>query len=86
MQSAVCNRCPLWAKCCLTYGGKACKSAAKEAGFEVKPTNFERIKDMSIEEMARFLRHIRYDEFGTMIIEEALLFTDNDFIEWIERS
>lgn len=56
MQSAVCNRCPLWAKCCLNYGSKACHNAAKEAGFEVKPTNFERIKDMSIEEMAAFLK------------------------------
>lgn len=55
MQSAVCNRCPLWARCCLNYGGKACHAAAKEAGFEVKPTLFEQIKDMSIEEMAEWL-------------------------------
>lgn len=55
MQSAVCNRCPLWARCCLNYGGKACHSAAKEAGFEVKPTLFEKIKDMDIEEMAEWL-------------------------------
>ena len=55
MQSAVCNRCPLWARCCLTYGGKACHNAAKDAGFEVKPTLFEQIKDMDIEEMAEWL-------------------------------
>lgn len=55
MQSRVCNRCPIWARCGLTYGGKACHNAAKEAGFIVKPTNYERIADMDIDEMARFI-------------------------------
>lgn len=55
MQSAVCNRCPLWARCCLTYGGKACHKAAKEAGFEVKPTLFETLNDMDVEEFAEWL-------------------------------
>lgn len=55
MQSAVCNRCPLWARCCLTYGGKACHKATKEVGFNVEPTLFEQLKDMDIEEMAEWL-------------------------------
>ena len=55
MQSAVCNRCPIWARCCLTYGGKACRNAAKEAGFDVTPTLFETLNDMDVEEFAEWL-------------------------------
>lgn len=55
MQSKVCNRCPLWARCCLTYGGKACHSAAAQEGFDVEPTLFERLQDMDIEEFSEWL-------------------------------
>ena len=55
MNGALCNRCPLWARCLLTYGGTACKKAAKEAGVDVRLTIFEKIKDMDIEEMAEWL-------------------------------
>lgn len=55
MQSKVCNRCPLWARCCLTYGSKACHTAAAEAGFDVKPNLFEQLQNMSIEELAEWL-------------------------------
>lgn len=55
MQGSVCNRCPLWARCCLTYGENACRKAAKEAGFDFKPTVFEKLQDMSVEELADWL-------------------------------
>ena len=55
MQSAVCNRCQLWARCCLTYGGKACIAAAAEEEFDVTPTLFEQLQDMSAEELAEWL-------------------------------
>ena len=84
MQSAVCNRCPLWARCCLNYGGKACHSAAKEAGFEVKPTNFEKIKDMSIGELALFIRTIRTDDFGQTVINNKVYINSNDICKWLE--
>lgn len=86
MQSAVCNRCPLWAKCCLTYGGKACHKAAKEAGFEVKPTNFERIKDMSVEELADFICGI-YDDDNAKFINGTIIpcYNHYDIEEWLER-
>ena len=47
--------------------------------------NIDKIRAMSLEELAQFLMHIRYDEFETMIIDGNLLFTDNDIIEWLER-
>ena len=84
MQSSVCNRCPIWAKCCLTYNSKAFHKAAAEAGFIVKPTNYERIKDMSLDELAVFIRQIRTDTFGQTIIDEKCMFTSNDVCEWLE--
>jgi len=55
MQGALCNRCPLWARWCLDCGGKACRKASKEAGFDFKPTVYEKLQDMSIEELADWL-------------------------------
>ncbi|MBR2888405.1 MAG: hypothetical protein IKB95_09280 [Bacteroidales bacterium] len=55
MQSKVCNRCPILSRCLLTYGSKACHAAAKEVGFVVKPSLFERLQGMSIEDFAEWL-------------------------------
>ena len=82
MQSILCNRCPIWAKCGLTYGSKNCRGVLKENGIVM--TNFEKIKDMTVEEMAQFLQEIRYDNYGTLIIRGALIFTDADFVAWLE--
>ena len=83
MQSAVCNRCPLWARCCLNYDGKACHKAAKEAGFEVKPTNFERIKDMSVEELAELLDSFR--ACNNCMKNGNSCFPSFNTMEWLER-
>ena len=47
-------------------------------------TNFERIKGMSVEELAVFLRQIRTDDFGQSVIDEKLFFNSNDVCEWLE--
>lgn len=49
-----------------------------------KPTNYDRIRNMSVEELARFIMHIEKDIFNQTIIEGKILFTDNDFYEWLE--
>lgn len=50
------------------------------------PTNFERIKKMGIEELAKFLLFsVDVDEYGTTTIDGFLCFSPNDVIEWLER-
>ena len=48
-------------------------------------TNFEYVKQMNERELAEFIMHIRTDSFGTKEIEGELLFSDNDFYEWVEK-
>lgn len=49
-------------------------------------TNFERIKAMSVEEMAEFIRSIYDDDFdyNLLHIDGDLIF-DSDVKEWLER-
>ena len=47
-------------------------------------TNFERIKKMSIKELAIFIRQIRTDDFGTTMIDDKLYFNSIDVCEWLE--
>ena len=47
-------------------------------------TNYDRIKEMNLEEMAKFIMHIEKDVFNQTIISGAILFKDNDFYEWLE--
>lgn len=53
--NSVCERCPKQAVCLLNPGGKACIRFAKESGFDARPTMFDKIKQMSVDEMADFL-------------------------------
>ena len=46
--------------------------------------NFERIKGMSVEELALFLRTIRTDDFGQTVIDDKVYFNTNDICEWLE--
>ena len=48
-------------------------------------TNFEKIKQMSVEEMADFLYHnIHEDECGELFIEDELMFSEKSVINWLE--
>ncbi len=47
----VCDRCPVATGCCLDFGGKACQKTAKTHGFDSTPTNYEKIRSMTIEEI-----------------------------------
>lgn len=47
-------------------------------------TNFERIKEMSVEELAIFLRQIKIDFCGQTIIDEKCFFTSDDVCVWLE--
>ena len=50
-----------------------------------KQTNYDRIRNMSIEEMARFLNNNIYeDEWGGMFIEDKLMLGINNIKEWLE--
>ena len=49
-----------------------------------KLTNYDRIRNMSVEKMAVFIRQIRTDTFGQTIIDDKCLFTSNDVCEWLE--
>lgn len=52
--------------------------------IEKKQTNFDRIKAMSVEELAVFIRQIRTDGFGQTEIDGRLFFTSNDVCAWLE--
>lgn len=60
MANSVCNRCPAYAKCLLDYGSKACYRLADSYGFNARPTQFDRIKDMSIDELADLLARRKF--------------------------
>ncbi|MBU5627726.1 hypothetical protein KQI82_12480 [Oscillibacter sp. MSJ-2] len=51
--SAICNNCPGYAGCALNPDGKPCKRRRKELGYY--PTNGDRIRAMSDEELAELL-------------------------------
>lgn len=53
--NSVCNRCPAWAHCALNPGGKACLRHAAEHDFDARPTRYDQIVGMSVDEMARDL-------------------------------
>ena len=51
--SAICNNCPGYAGCALNPDGMPCKRRRKELGYY--PSNADRIRAMSDEELASFL-------------------------------
>ena len=71
--------------CCgkiIPEGRQVCFICGKEK--QKKQTNYDRIRNMSVEEMAKFLMHIEVDVYNQRIIEGKILFTDKDFYEWLE--
>ena len=48
----LCDRCPLAGGCLLNYLGKACRNARKKNAPDMVLTNADRIRDMSIKELA----------------------------------
>ena len=62
--SAICNNCPGYAGCALNPEGMPCKRHRKELGYY--PSNADRIRDMSNEELARWLTYsiCRYAKCG----------------------
>ena len=49
-----------------------------------KLTNYDRIRNRSVDEMAVFIRQIRTDTCGQTIIDEKCFFTSNDVCKWLE--
>lgn len=59
-----CKECPAFAKCTVAYRGSACAALRWTYGLEDDPeiiTNADRIRDMTDEELARFLVDISGD-------------------------
>lgn len=50
MNYSLCQRCSVYARCSLNYDGKPCRKLR-----DVEPTNYDRIKDMSVDELADLL-------------------------------
>ena len=50
MSHSLCDRCSSYFSCSLNYDGKPCRK-----NRDVEPTNFDKIKDMSLEELAFYL-------------------------------
>lgn len=48
----LCDRCDIWARCCLVYDGNACRR-----NRTVEPTNADKIRSMTDEELAYLLVH-----------------------------
>ena len=48
-------------------------------------TNFDRIKAMSVEEMAEFIFvNFQTDEWFNPIVDNKVIFHENDVAEWLE--
>lgn len=59
-----CKNCPAYAKCTVTYRGSACAALRSTYGIDTDPeiiTNADRIRDMSDEELAEFLKRVHVD-------------------------
>ena len=50
----LCDRCEEYARCCLNYDGENCRRSRT-----VEPTNADRIRSMTDEELAAWLERIR---------------------------
>jgi hypothetical protein len=47
-------------------------------------TNYERIKNMSVEELADFLYNsVNEDECGEKFIKDELMFSQNNIVNWL---
>lgn len=53
--NAICNNCPGYAGCALNPDGMPCKRRRKELGYH--PTNADRTRTMSVEELAAYGVH-----------------------------
>lgn len=61
-----CKNCPAYAKCTVTYRGSACAALRGTYGLDSDPeiiTNADRIRAMSNEEMAGFIKALMFSDF-----------------------
>ena len=59
-----CKNCPAYAKCTVTYRGSACAALRSTYGLDNDPeftTNADRIRAMSDEELACFIKKLAYN-------------------------
>lgn len=59
-----CKNCPVYAKCTVTYRGSACAALRSTYGLDNDPeftTNADRIRAMSDEELACFIKKLAYN-------------------------
>jgi|GEM_PF-2877758 len=71
--SSSCSRCPVWNGCLLECGESACISYAKENSFDARPTNLDKITNMSDKQVAKLL----CDADPTKNIEDCIVWLNS---------
>lgn len=82
----LCNRCKEYARCGLSYDGDNCRRIRT-----VKPTNADRIRSMTDEELAEFLYNVwkEQDTFSKEVCERCgdtdIGCQPNCWLDWLRR-
>lgn len=88
-----CKNCPAYAKCTVTYRGSACAALRSTYGIDSDPeiiTNADRIRDMSDEELAKFLCNFRSCDSSEhpcngCQAEPYCMIGHNGMIDWLQK-
>ena len=72
--TTICDRCKEYARCCLNYDGDNCRKSRT-----VEPTNADRIRSMTDEELAEYL-YVKTCEDGYPQFTSR-----NDWLEWLRQ-
>lgn len=82
----LCDRCKEYARCCLNYDGYNCRRSRT-----VEPTNADRIRAMSDEELAEFLYNVwkEQDTFSKEVCESCgdtdIGCRPNCWLDWLRK-
>lgn len=83
----LCDRCKEYARCCLNYDGGNCRRSRT-----VEPTNADRIRSMTDEELAEFLYNVwkEQDTFSKEVCERCgdtdIGCQPNCWLDWLRQA
>lgn len=83
---SVCERCPAQPTCLLNPGGKACLRNAAEKGFDARPTMYDRVREMDMEEMAVFFAKVKAQLYRADLSVSAYTGAEvNEALDWLSQ-
>ena len=75
----LCDRCKIEASCLLNYDGKLCRK-----NRTVEPTNADRLRAMTDEELATWIDRIQADAYERGMMETPIVDYPNIYSEWLD--